>query len=393
MKIRVGLLGLPNVGKSSCFNALAQQSIAQAANFPFCTIEPNVAPIAVPDLYLQDLGALANSRRTVPATMDWIDVAGLAQNAHRGEGLGNQFLGTLRECHALCHVIRVFGEEDDSNAVVHVDGRVDPVEDAEVIHLELMLADLEHVQRRLAKMTTTTTSREEGTDERKVLERIGDGLERGIAARQLGLTEAEAFSIKSMGLLTLKPVLYAFNVDEIDFTMGRTEADERIRKILESISHCDPEKDTYALVSAKMEADLSETFANKEEQYEYFTNVLGMDLSSHREMEDMFSYNVLPNKVRELLDLSVAYTGPGVPPERSRTTRAYLFPSSSWTAHDLAGRLHGDIQKGFIRAEVVSAPELLRHANFAMAKESGCVKTDGRNYLLETNDVVLIKWK
>jgi len=386
MKIRVGLLGLPNVGKSSCFNALAQQSIAQTANFPFCTIDPNVAPIAVPDHYLPDLGRLAHSRRTVPATMDWLDVAGLAQNAHRGEGLGNQFLGTLRECHCLTHLIRVFEDDSAETAVAHVHGAVDPVADAEIIHLELLLADLEHVQRRLDKTTCRAV-------ERDVLERIGTALEQGVAARELGLTEDEVFAIKSMGLLTLKPVLYAFNVDEVDFTMGRQEAEERAQQILGSINHCDPVKDSYALVSAKMEADLSESFPSKDDQLDYFTNVLGMDLTSITEMESLFSYSVLPTKVKELLKLSLAYTGPGVPPERSRTTRSYLFSSPEWTANDVAGRLHGDIQKGFIKAEAVSAPELLQHDNYAAAKEAGCVRTEGRNYRIQPDDVILIKWK
>lgn len=390
MKVRVGLLGLPNVGKSSCFNALAQQAIAQAANFPFCTIDPTTAPIAVPDLYLEDLGRLAHSQRKVPATMDWIDVAGLARNAHRGEGLGNQFLGTLRECHALCHLIRVFQDDNNiknNNNVVHVQGAVDPVADAEIVHLELMLADLEHVQRRLDRSTCQGT-------ERAVLERIGTALEGGTPARQLTLTEEETFSIKSMGLLTLKPVMYAFNVDEVDFTLGRKEADDRVRSIMKSITHCDPETDPYALVSAKMEAELFESFPSKKEQLEYCTNVLGMDLASERAMEDLFSYAVFPNRIRELLNLSLAYTGPGVPPERSRTTRAHLFsPPALVTADDLAGRLHGDIQRGFIRAEAVSAPVLLQHGSYAAAKESGCVRTEGKNYCLESDDVILIKWK
>jgi len=220
MKIRVGICGLANVGKSTLYNALVQKSLAQAGNFPFCTIEPNRSPIAVPDEYLHDLGTLANSKRTVPAAMEWVDVAGLIKNAHRGEGLGNRFLATLRECDAICHLIRTFEDKD----IVHVDGKVNPVDDAEVVNLELLLADLAHVERRLEK---TTCRREE----RAALEAVGAGLRKGIPARAIGLSEDEVFSIKSMGLLTLKPVLYAFNVDEVDFTLGRSEALASAEKI------------------------------------------------------------------------------------------------------------------------------------------------------------------
>lgn len=203
MKCRVGVLGLPNVGKSTLFNSLARQAIAQVENFPFCTIEANVAPIAVPDVYLHDLGSLAGSRRTVPATMDWVDVAGLVRGASRGEGLGNRFLAVARECDAICHVVRAF---DDAN-IIHVDGRVkaDPLADAEVVNLELILADLQHVERRLEKTTCTG-------EERETLESIAGALREGKPARVLGLAGTSLRSVKSMGLLTLKPVLCAHSL-------------------------------------------------------------------------------------------------------------------------------------------------------------------------------------
>ena len=400
MKCRIGLLGLPNVGKSSLFNALAQQSIATAANFPFCTIDPNIAPIPVPDTYLDPLGTLADSETKRPATMEWIDVAGLAPNAHKGEGLGNQFLGTLRECNALCHVVRVFENTassiiDEDTVVHHVTGRVDPVQDVQLIHLELLLADLDHVQRRLAKTTCQGT-------ERETLERILALLEAGVPARNLDMSVEERRSIKGMGILTMKPVLYAFNVDEVDFTLGREQADERIRnEILPQLSHDGGSScvaDMYALVSAKLETDLYEQFPNHQERYDYFCSEFGMvdaSIGSIHEMEKLFSYSLLPSKIRELLDLALVYTGPGVPPERSRTTKAHLFSplQEAWTTHDLAGRLHGDIQRGFIRAEVVSAPELLQFDTLSAAKEAGRVRTEGRNYRITPNDVVLIKWK
>ena len=411
MKCRIGLLGLPNVGKSSLFNALAQQSIAAAANFPFCTIDPNIAPIAVPDEYLDSLAIVANSQMKRRATMEWIDVAGLAPNAHRGEGLGNQFLGTLRECHALCHVVRVFeniqGNNNNNNSnnmkedtvIHHVTGCIDPIQDVQLIQLELTMADLEHVQRRLAKTTC------EGK-ERQTLERILVQLEAGVPARTLELSPEEHRSIKGMGLLTIKPVLYAFNVDEVDFTLGRAQADERIRnEILPQLSqHChgsssNVTKDMYALVSAKLEAELYERLPDPQERYDYLSSEIGMaddaTIQSVQDMEKLFSYNILPNKMKELLNLALVYTGPGVPPERSRTTKAHLFSPSQevWTANDLAGRLHGEIQRGFIRAEVISAPELLQFDNLAAAREAGRVRTEGRNYFIAPNDVVLVRWK
>jgi GTP-binding protein YchF len=375
MKTRVGILGLPNVGKSTLFNAIARQSIAQAANFPFCTIDPNTAPIAVPDLYLAKLGTLAGSRRSVPATMDWIDVAGLAKGASRGEGLGNRFLATLRECDAICHVVRMF---EDTN-VIHVDGIVDPLGDAETIQLELLLADCAHVERRLEKTTCRG-------DERAALEQVLEGLHLGTPARAVGLTVEAAFSIKSMGLLTLKPVLYAFNVDEVDFTMGRVEALEAAKQVLDKLQYCDPAKDLFTVVSAQIESDLSEM--TNEDKHEYLA---ALRIENEQELETLLCYNLLPNLVKRLLNLSLVYTGPGVPPERSQTTRAHLVASQ--TADGLAGRIHGEVQKGFMRAEVTPANELLDYSSYTEAKEAGRVRTEGRDYELNSDDVVLIKWK
>jgi ribosome-binding ATPase YchF (GTP1/OBG family) len=277
-------------------------------------------------------------------------------------------------------LVRTFEDPD----VVHVDGKVDPVADAEAINLELIYADLAHAERRLEKTTCVDT-------ERITLERIVEGLERGIPARSLALPNEELFLIKSMGLLTLKPVLYVFNVDEVDFAY-REQAMTAAESFLKSIQYCDPGIDLYTLVSAKLEEGITRK-DSKQEQQDYLLDDMGIELEDGESIEDLLSYNKLPRLVLDLLDLRVVYTGPGVPPERSQTTKAYLLSNQQMTAEGLAGRLHGEIQKGFIRAEVTKASDLLIHEHYAAAKEAGCVRTEGRDYVLTADDVVLIKWK
>ena len=389
MKIRIGLVGLPNVGKSSLFNALAKESLAQAANYPFCTIEPNIARLPVPDPYLDALASMDDGkvndnsqRKRVYSTMEWVDVAGLAKGAHRGEGLGNRFLGTIRDCNAICHVLRLF---EDSNTV-HVDGTVDPLTDAQVVNLELLLADEDHVQRRLERTTCQDT-------ERHALEMIQTGLSKGIPARDTPLNEAQLFAIKSMGLLTLKPVLYCFNVDEVDFTLARSDAMNQAREILRRVPEHETSKHVdeqlFSLVSAKFESDLS---AKAIPEQLDFLESLGVE-ETPDSLGRLFSHTVLPQKIQELLGLHMMYTGPGVPVERSQTTKAHIFRNGSFTADGVASRLHGDIYKGFIRAEVIPANKLLGYSSYSTAKEDGAVRGEGRDYAIQPDDVVLIKWK
>ena len=394
MKVRIGLIGLPNVGKSTLFNALARQSIAQAANFPFCTIEPNVAPVTVPDPYLQRLGQSAMSDKTLNAVMEFVDVAGLVKGASRGEGLGNRFLATIRECHAVCHVIRNFEDPE----IVHVAEKgIDPIQDAEVINLELVLADIAHIERRLEKTTCQG-------DEREALDRLLPQLQKGLPARAVGLSVSEQLAVRSMGLLTLKPVVYVFNVDEIDFLLDKATSEAKAQQMMDQIQYCDTTTDTFAVVSAKLEAQISR-LETPAEQIRYLETIIAVedlptcdDPSEHdpslTRIPIAMSYNVLPTTILHILRLFLAYTGPGVPPERSRTTKAHLLSEQKGlTTLQLAGRLHGTIAKGFMRAEVISASKLLEYESYNDAKDAGAIRVEGKDAVVANGDVICIKWK
>lgn len=435
MKLRVGILGLPNVGKSSLFNAMARQSLSQAANYPFCTIDPTSCLVPCHDEVLGRLvvwsshsgsPSTTTKRRQVTATMEWVDVAGLAKNAHRGDGLGNQFLGTLRDCTCLCHLVRAF---DDPQILVHQSimddnddsddesgsssasstNPCDPLRDIETIQLELLLADHAHVQRRLERFGDGGA--QDPTDDLliQVMKRILKGLDAGIPARHLGLTSSERFLVQSMGLLTLKPVIYAWNVDEVDFFFHRdavlADACKVVKELESSCGGSDDRGDNnmddtppqVTLVSAAVEAKIA-SLSTPKDQAEYLRDEIGVEFHDIEEdsstMIPPLCYQVLPDLIRQALGYSLVYTGPGVPTERSSTIKSHLIPRNSLTAYDLAGRIHGEIQKGFLRAQVVDAKHLLTAASdWNTAKEMGILRAEGKEYILQDGEVVLIQWK
>ena len=355
MSLSIGIVGLPNVGKSTLFNALTKNS-AKAENYPFCTIEPNVGIIAVPDLRLDILAKISNSQQTIPAMVEFVDIAGIVAGASKGEGLGNQFLANIRETDAICMVVRAFEDKD----VVHVSGKIDPVNDIKVIETELALKDLETIEKRLQSLEKDIRANDKKAKKiSEILKKVKTKLE---SSEKLELSDDDKPLVKELELLTLKPVIYVANVSEDQILNIKDQ------KHIEDIKKLNP-----IFLSAKVEAELNQL--SDEEKKEYLQTI-GLKKSG---------IETLAQKAYEVLGLQTFLTS------SEKETRAWTIKKGA-TAPQAAGVIHNDFERGFIAADIIKFDDFVACDGWTKAREKGLVKTQGKNYIMADGDVVLFKF-
>ncbi|EAW37079.1 redox-regulated ATPase YchF [Lyngbya sp. PCC 8106] len=360
--LRAGIVGLPNVGKSTLFNAVVANAKATAANFPFCTIEPNVGVVAVPDERLEVLAKISNSEQIIPTRIEFVDIAGLVKGASQGEGLGNKFLANIRQVDAIIHVVRCF-ENDD---IIHVSGSIDPVRDIEIINLELGLADLSQIERRIDRVRKLARTSKEAQLELGALEKLTAVLNEGKSARQADLTEEELEAVKVLELLTQKPIIYATNVSEEDLATGNDWV-EKVREVATQ------ENAQVVIISAQVESELVEL---PPEERADFLESLGVKEGGLKS---------LIKATYQLLGLrTFLTTGP-------KETRAWTI-QVGMLAPQAAGVIHTDFERGFIRAETVAYQDLVSTGSMNGAKEKGLVRSEGKEYTVQEGDVLLFRF-
>ena len=362
--MKIGIIGLPNIGKSTLFNAITNAGAA-SANYPFCTVEPNIGIVAVPDERLKKLAEIYDPEKITSATIEFVDIAGLVKGAAKGEGLGNKFLANIREVDAIVHVVRCFENEN----IIHVNGEVNPKNDIEIINLELIFSDIEMIEKRIQKIEKLLKADKKHEFELEICKNILEVLQKGLMAKSINFTEEEKEYVNTLDLLTTKPTIYAANMSEEDFSKN-ISSNERYKQVLAIASS---ENSAVVPICAELEAQISEMDEN--EKIEFLQDI-GLEKSG---------LDRLVSACYELLGL-ISYLTAGKPEVRAWTIK------KGTKAPQAAGKIHTDFERGFIRAEVVSFETLIECGSIASAKDKGLVRSEGKEYVMQDGDVVLFRF-